>query len=419
MVRKKSEKNINGKDSERFGKIRKITIKCQFNSDLLFVCFVLSISFFSCNTEDNSSEKHVKENGYYELNEKNCTDFAVKMHGSLVNGDTSFIHSYIDWQGLKDAISMDSSYWDQYRNEIFTSWKKSISPGVELINELEKGSHLRFITYYQLDGEHYIILRNYIEPQTVNYIEFKLVGKLHSIAIADIYDFNQSMNLSSMAKEYCDYLGDFKEFWSITLSEMTNDCDSVKSKINEGNLKDAYMLLKATQLNFQQTYIYRGLMEQVLLKSEISSVSQGYLFEKSQKIPLGEKGRSLTMFYLNAYAAKYNDALIALANLENAVGEDGVLDYLRGNIYFEQNEMSKALSSFNKALAYNSKIFSFHIAKVKTLIEQSQYIEAVESLLVLDDFFNIQELNWNEEFSEYPNFLTSEAYKLWLNRLNS
>jgi tetratricopeptide (TPR) repeat protein len=417
MARKKCKKNINGKDSERFGKIRMITDNRLITNVLMCFIFLNLFYVLSCSNEEKDGIPPFSDEINFELDEKTCTDFAVKMHSSIANGDSNFIKSYIDWKGIQQAISKDTIYWDENKLEIFKAWKENVSPGNDLMNELNNGSHLRFITYYHLDGEHFIILRNYIEPQTVNYVEIKIVAIGNSLAIADLYDFSQSMLLSEMGAEYCNYLSELPGSWLDQQSEMLIQSDEIRNQIQIGDFKNAYAMLNETNIHFQNTYLYRDLKEQILMNSGSEEIAMKHLFDKSQRISVNEKGRSLTMFYLNAYAGKNNDALIALANLESAVGDDGVIDFLRGNIYFEKNELNNAILHFNKALAYNSKVFSFHIAKIKTLIELSYYVEAVESLLVLDDFFDIESFDWDAEFIDYPDFMLSDEYGLWLQRL--
>lgn len=419
MMRKNHKKNINGKDSERFGKIRIITFKSLYLRFLCLFLFLLNFTFISCEEAGISPDDYSEVSHEFQLDEKICTDFAIKMHTSLAKGDTSFINSYLDWKGIEQSLSADSTYWTSEKIEIFNSWKANISLGEDFIGEFISGNHLRFITYYQLDGKHFIILRNYIEPQTVNYFEFELRSNEGTISIVDVYDFSQSKLLSTMAKEYCNYYGKFHETWKTVKAETELTLTNIEEKIANGNLKAAYAQLIEMDGSFKSTYMYTNIEESILLQSNVESIILDYLYDKSQRIALNEKGRSLTMFYLNAYAGNNQDAMIALANLEDAVGEDGVLDYLKGNLFFEEGEMQKALEAFNRALAYDNEIFSFHVAKVKTLIEKKAYVEAAESLLVMDDSFNVKDLDWDEEFKLYPDFLSSEAYATWKNRLSN
>jgi hypothetical protein len=418
MMRKKHKKNISGKDSERFGKIRLISNKKLIYSVLNLICAAALFLFYSCESAyevENIAQIKTEE---FVLNEKVCTDFAIKLHTSLANGDTSFINSYLDWKTISNSIAQDAAYWNDDKVEIFKAWKSKISIGQDLIGELVIGNHLRFITYYQLNGEHFIILRNYVEPQTVNYFEFRLISIGSAIAIADVYDFNKSMLLSEMGKEFCDYYSACKSDWKIIKGEIENKELEIEKSVANGDLKLAYSQLTEFETTYQKTFMWNNLKEFILLKSENKTIATNYLFEKSQMIDLDEKGRSLTLFYLNAYVGNYNDAIIAIANLESAVGEDGVLEYLKGNLYFELGEMDNALEAFNNSLAFDNEIFSFHIAKVKTLIEQTLYLEAVESLLVMDDSFVINDLAWDAEFMEHPAFLNSEEYQSWKQRLN-
>ena len=44
---------------------------------------------------------------------------------------------------------------------------------------------------------------------------------------------------------------------------------------------------------------------------------------------------------------------------------------------------------------------------------------AVESLLVMDDYFEMNEINWDKEFIAYPEFLMSDSYNKWVERITT
>jgi hypothetical protein len=63
------------------------------------------------------------------------------------------------------------------------------------------------------------------------------------------------------------------------------------------------------------------------------------------------------------------------------------------------------------------KIPNIHFAKVVCLIEMREFIQAVESLLVMEDYFDVKNTNWDKEFMAYPEFLISDEYFQWLERI--
>lgn len=414
MVRKKSKKNINGKDSERFVKIRLITVNNLLVSILMILIYFANSLFISCESAkvDPNLDNNLTSN--IQMTEKLCTDFAIKMHSSLVTGDTNFINSYLDWEQLTD-FSLDSI---GSISEISNHLKINYSVGKDLCRDIEAGGHLRFVTYYQNKERHFIVLRLFHEPQTVNYLEFELGTKGNSLMIKDIYDFNKSRLFSSWISNYIMYYQDCEMGWEFQVEKDQQLEKEVLELISAGDLSSAYTVLKTYDSEFQKTELYEDLEQSVILESDNIKVVVPGLKKKLANISIGEKGRSLTMFYLNAYAEKYNDALINLINLEKEVGEDGVLYYLQGNLYYEMGQWDKALQLFNQALSYETEIFSFHLAKTKTLIEQTNFVAAVEALLVLDDFFTIHELDWDTEFAQFPSFAASSEYQEWKKRLS-
>jgi len=414
MERKKCKKNINGKDSERFGKIRLISNRMLFVSLLMVVIYFVNFFFISCESAkvDPNVDNNLTSN--IQMTEKMCTDFAIKMHSSLVNGDTNFINSYLDWEQLTDSSLVNH----QSFSGIYSHLKSNYSVGKDLCRDIEAGGHLRFVTYYQNKDSHFIVLRLFHEPQTVNYLEFELGTKGNSLIIKDIYDFNKSRLFSNWINNYIGYYQDCEMGWEFQVEKDEQMEKEVLELISIGDLSAAYTVLNSYNGEFQKTELYEDLEQLVILESYNIKVVVPGLKKKLGNISVAEKGRNLTMFYLNAYTVKYNDALINLIHLEKEVGEDGVLYYLQGNDYYEMGEWDKALNLFNQALTYESEILSFHLAKIKTLIEQGNFLSAVEALLVLDDFFTINELDWDAEFAQFPSFTASSEYQEWKKRLS-
>ena len=143
------------------------------------------------------------------------------------------------------------------------------------------------------------------------------------------------------------------------------------------------------------------------------------LAEKTYEI--GKEGSTewywLRQYYLNLDAKRYGEVREAIDRLYTSIGEDPILIYLKAATYFEEYNYSRALELYNEALIMEPAIPNIHFAKVICLIEMKEFVQAAESLLVMEDYFDVKNINWNREFMAYPAFLISNEYAEWLQRI--
>jgi hypothetical protein len=92
---------------------------------LFLVFFSIVLSCDDDNGTDESTNKEIKT---LQLTEKICTDFALKLHESFVNNDTSFLNTYINWDEIKkqsftysseNDSTLNSIIWDKIKDQIF------------------------------------------------------------------------------------------------------------------------------------------------------------------------------------------------------------------------------------------------------------------------------------------------------------
>ncbi len=190
MMEKNHKKNIIGNDSETSVNIRLFSFKKLHASHLLLLKISIIFFVFSCKTSENEKmeDKIPVEN--FTLDQKKCTDFAYKLHQAIVNDEKNYINNYIVWEFTQKKIEEKMEHpFTQNEQEIFDYLINQVNIDNEFQQLNNDGGHLRFVTYYHLEEEHYIIFRSFIEPQTVNYIELKLEAQNQTIGITDFYDF--------------------------------------------------------------------------------------------------------------------------------------------------------------------------------------------------------------------------------------
>jgi len=388
---------------------------------------LIILSFSSCTEDKSKSQKETVVENKMTLNEELCVSFAYQLHESFVEDDATFLNQYILWDSIQKKSFLHFNIAETSTHEqLWDKLTSGLQLGNDFINILKNNGHIRFITYYtddaKADTSHHIILRTFYPPQQINFYDFTLTTNENKLCIEDIYEYSNAVSLSNLLGEEVAYYSEL----NVPIDSVLSFVDTIniaKSTImgytTNGNLQNAYALFSKLPIALRQTKSYLQLEEQILFSSENSLVQEQFISKKLNLIPIQEKGRWLTAFYKHAIFGEYEDAAIALNNLEMEIGEDEFINFLKGVVHFEKRDYQNALIEFNTAIAGEPEVFVFHWNKVLTFLELEEYGKAVETLLVLDDYFSVSDINWDKEFIAYPMFLMSDAYEEWQSRIVS
>lgn len=405
-MRKKHKSYINVKESEG-------TVNNRKNTNKLLLLSFLGVSLF-CSCSGGKSEKTVQNKDIIApLNEEKCVNFAEQLHYSFADSNVSYMESYLNWEMIEDEVVNENSL----RKEIYNTLLSKYNVTEDFVQLAYSEADIRFITYYQEDDKHYIVFRVFEQPQSLDIYEFELMGNASEIMITDIYDYNTSASLRTSLNNEVDFWSQWGTEWSDHFQAYEEMEEQYYSLMLDGNLKDAYLLTKQYAGEFTELKRFRQLYGLICENSNSPELMIGYLDDEVKRIDLMEKGRWLPVFYLRSLEGNFGEALIALSNLEKEVGQDIYIDFLKGNIYFEMGDYEAAINWFNKSLSQDANVMVFHLAKAHAYINMNKYVEAVEALLVMDDSFDIDELDWELEFAQYPNFIQSQEFKEFLSRL--
>lgn len=408
MMIKNYKSYINVKESERNARIRKITNK------LLYISFLVVLFFLSCSEENSENSKQI-EQIMDPLTEEKCVNFAEQLHYSFADSNAKYMNSYMDWHSIESFVTNH----DQLRREIFDTLISRYNITESFIHLSYSQADVRFITYYQEGEKHYLIFRTFEQPQNLNVYEFELSGNAGEIMISDIYDYYGGKSIRTSLSIEIDFWSKWGGEW-YSYYQKFRELEVEYSKfMMTGDLKSAYLQTKLYVDDFGELDRFTQLYGVICENSGSQELMIGYLAEMVNNIPLNEKGRWLPLFYLRTLEGNYGEALITLSNLEKEIGQDVYLDFLKGNVYFEMGEYEAAVNWFNAALSQTANVEMFHLGKVHSYINLKRYVEAVETLLVMDDSFDIDDINWKLEFEEYSDFVKSEEFEEFLSRLDT
>ena len=115
---------------------------------------------------------------------------------------------------------------------------------------------------------------------------------------------------------------------------------------------------------------------------------------------------------------EYEQTLQAVDRLDKAIGGDGYLHELRGNIYVQAGQLDKAAELFEKAIAALPQRQSGYFCLIGLALEQKDYETMLAGLKRLDQAVEMQ---WQDltEVPEYAGFVASPYHKEWVEYLKS
>lgn len=382
------------------------------NISKLYILFFLIISFiFSCNNENKGKMDAVYVPNKQNIDSANASEFANSFILDIYNSDTVNARSKIQIKYNSDSIFVSNllANKDVFNNfDLFSVLHQTILLGGELDFQ-----------FYEVQNENNIIwLRLFTAPLEVNYYRVILSVIDDSIVISDFTSFYSPHSFDAMMTELVALVHEKRQLSYKDMREGFRFMDSSITAFSSLNPSLAELYYSKMDIALRETAI----MKSIKYNADFHSSAQlrtNAILEKTYEI--GKEGSTewywLRQYYLNLDLKSYGEVREAIDRLGNSIGDDPILTYLKAVAYFEEYNYSRALELYNQALIMDPAIPNIHFAKIVCLIEMKEFILAAESLLVMEDYFDVRNINWDKEFMAYPAFLISDEYVQWLERV--
>ena len=378
----------------------------------LYILFFLIISvIFSCNNENKGKKDTVYVPIKLNIDSANASEFANSFILDIYNADTVRARSKIQIKYNSDAILVSDllANKDVFKNfDLFSVLRQTIL----LEGELD-------FQFYEVQEECNIIwLRLFTAPLEVNYFRIILDVKDNAIVISDFTSFNTPNSCNEMMTELVGLVFTKQQLSDNDLKGGFRLMDSAIIAFSSLNPDLANLYYSQVDIALRETEIMKSIKYTLDFHSSAENRSNA-LMGKNDQI---DKDRDLVwhwlkQYYLSLDSENYPKVREAIEVLSKLVGEDPILIYLKAATYFEEYNYSTALEFYNEALTLEPTIPNIHFAKVVCLIEMKEFTLAVESLLVMEDYFDVTNANWDKELMAYPTFLMSSEYSQWLERV--
>ena len=384
--------------------------KYHYISKLCLLCFLVLFIVFSCNNENKGEKDAVFVPDKLKIDSVNAAEFAHSFVQDIYHSDTMNARSKIQIKYESDSTCVSDllAIKELCNNfDIFSVLHQAILVGGDLDFQ-----------FYQVQEQNNIIwLRLFTAPLEVNYYRVLLSVIDDSIVISDFTSFYSPNSCDAMMTELVALVHEKRQLSYKDMREGFRFIDSSINAFSSLNPSLADLYYSKIDIALRETAIMKSAKYNVDFHSS-AEVRINAILEKTYEI--GKEGSTewywLRQYYLNLDLKSYGEARGAIDRLGNTIGADPILTYLKGVTYFEEYNYSRALVLYNEALIMEPKIPNIHFAKVVCLIEMKEFIQAVESLLVMEDYFDVKNTNWDKEFMAYPAFLISDEYFQWLER---
>jgi tetratricopeptide (TPR) repeat protein len=385
--------------------------KKQYISKLYILIFLIISVVFSCNNENKGKNDAIYVPSKLNIDSANASEFANSFILDIYNADTVSARSKIRIKYKSDSIFVSDLLANEYVFNNFDLFSVLHQP-------ILLGGELDF-QFYEVQNESNIIwLRLFTAPLEVNYFRIMLTVMDNAIVISDFTSFNTPNSCNEMMTELVDLVYDKRQLSDNDLKEGFRLMDSTIIAFYSLNPDLADLYYSKIDVALRETAIMKSIKSNLDFHSS-SEIRANALMRKNYEI--GKDGSTvwygLRQYYLSLESESYPKVREAIEGLSKSVGEDPILIYLKAATYFEEYNYSTALELYNEALIIERTVPNIHFAKVVCLIEMKEFVQAVESLLVMEDYFDVRNTNWDKEFMAYPTFLISDEYFQWLERI--
>ena len=387
--------------------------KKHYISKLSILFFLIISIVFSCGNENKVEKDTIYVPHKLKIDSINASEFANSFILDIYNSDTVNARSKIQIKYNSDSIFVSDllANEDVFNNfDLFSVLHQPILTGGELDFQ-----------FYEVQNENSIIwFRLFAAPLELNYFRLTLAVADNAIVISDFTSFNTPNSCNEMMTELVDLMYTKRQLSNIDLIEGFNVMDSTIIAFYSLNPYLADLYYSKMDIALRETGIMKSIKYNLDFHSS-AEIRTNALIRKNHEIGKGGslEWSWLRQYYLNLESKSYTKVREAIEGLSKSVGEDPILIYLKAATYFEEYNYLTALEFYNEALAIEPTVPNIHFAKVVCLIEMKEFTEAAESLLVMEDYFDVTNTNWDKEFMAYPEFLISDEYSRWLERVRA
>lgn len=338
---------------------------------------------------------------------------------SLMNNNPSYFNSILDKQVLlkKVLINSKNSQVVNFNLGFQNGFYQSFDLGSMLLSQLNTNGSYDFLKTYEKSGHHVLLFRSF-SNDGLNYHEFYIDKKDDRLIITDMYVYMTGeliserlrrtyiANLYKILPEEADFYVENDKYRTYKilekaqkLAENGNHKKAFKtwSKIPYDRKKEKTVQLTGIQIaSFYNIDLYNQLSRKY--ESEYPQDPGFYLF-------------SLNGLYdQNAF----DQSLSCLDSLDNLVGCDPMLDYIRAEIFSRMGNEQETIVAYERLIHSMPAFEPGYLEFFEFYMSRNDYENALSVLDRMSFEFNYYKEDFQDFLQKYPSLIKSELYAKWL-----
>ena len=301
----------------------------------LFVFSIFTLLLSACSPKEQK------------LSKEEAIDFAQKIQASMRKQSPNMFDSifYIPVFAKRVAAYGNLTFSGKLMGEVSTAILKA-KWGKEILRSIGKDGSFEFVRHYEKEKHHHAIFRLYCS-EGINYFDLELVRFKDQIKAADMYVFTLGQNISEALADVIDVFDKHEKGKSGQLKyQYQNHLKEIKALVRERQFEEAKKYFDKLPESFKKEKLF--MVVNITICSELDEdLYKAALVQLESKYP---NEPSTQLFLIDSYIIDkdFDHALNAVDILDSAVRTDPLLNFLRGNIYAQKEDYSKAILCYEQ-----------------------------------------------------------------------
>ncbi|PQJ78209.1 tetratricopeptide repeat protein [Polaribacter porphyrae] len=348
-------------------------------------------------------------------------NLGLRLENKVEKADIKEINKLYDIKTFMNLFLMKSTKKriHEFNAGFFASFSRNYNFGEMLVQQKSEGSSYNLVRTYQDENKDFhLLFRHY--GGGLNYHDFLVKMINGEPKIIDMYIYMSGENLSDTYRAHYKNLLQksnllSKDLVGTTLFKDFNKLNKIKSLNIKGQFKKAHKLYQTVSYNSRQNKSFK-LVNLLICSNLTEELYKESIKDYEERFP---NDPSLYLISLDGLILRkeFDKCLIYIDKLEELLGGDPFLNFLRGNIYYFKKDYDNALGKFAIMNLEYPEFFDAYDSALGIYIERKQYKKALEILdLYITDFkMDKNELKLNMKNAS-PDFIKTKEYRNWASK---
>ncbi len=349
---------------------------------------------------------------------------AVAIETTVNDNDVGALNRLFAWEALMDKVTggVDANdKWVQgFRAGMLNATVGSTGLAASICKQVSEGGSYVFLKTCDRDGRRALRFRLLNPDGAINYHELLLgIDPDGETKILDLHVFLSAENISTTLRR--GFLPVAAHQNRSFIQRLTNrESDAIKhfktiqrvaESAKKGNYEDsmkAYKTLPDSLKNRKDILIYRLLSSQNISDEVYFDAIEAYR-QSYPNDPCIDM-MSIDRFLLND---QYDEAIAAIDRVNASIDGDPYLTYLKGAIYWQRDDLSKARELMQKAIEEDENLRMAYLAALAIEVKDEKWAEAVSRLDQLCQHFEI-DVDTVSESVDITALEESDEFQAWI-----